>query len=401
MAGIRERRLGALGPYVDGYRALLLELGYTPQTTLGLLTVLGQLCRWMSAQGLPLDGLNPDRIDEFLAYRRSDEFGRAPYRPSLVLLLEHLVAEGAIPAVEARPPTVLDSFIASYREWLSADRGLAATTVVRYENTARRFLRQQFGGEDRVEPATLTGAQVNGFLLAESVRCSVGAAKGRVAELRALLRYLYLRGMTATPLAAAVPPVAGWHQTRIPPTLSSADVASLLATCDRSTVVGARNFAVMKLVARLGLRSIEVARLELDDVDWRQGEVLIRGKVRRLDRMPLPADVGEALAAYLTRARPAAECRRVFLTCRAPRRGISAGLVRDVVKRACAQAGLPDVGPHRMRHALATELLASGVALSDISQVLRHRDLATTAIYAKVDFASLRGVAREWPGATR
>jgi site-specific recombinase XerD len=126
---------------------------------------------------------------------------------------------------------VLDRFIASYREWLSADRGLAATTVVRYENTARRFLRQQFGGEKRVEPATLTGAQVNGFLLAESVRCGVAAAQGRVAELRALLRYLYLRGMTATPLAAAVPPVAGWLQTRIPPTLSSADIASLLATC--------------------------------------------------------------------------------------------------------------------------------------------------------------------------
>jgi site-specific recombinase XerD len=278
---------------------------------------------------------------------------------------------------------------------------LAATTVLRYENTARKFLRQQFGGEHRVEPAMLTGGQVSAFLLEESARCSVGAAKGRVAELRALLRYLYLRGMTATSLAAAVPPVAGWHQTGIPPTLSSADVATLLATCDRSTPLGARNFAIMTLVARLGLRSIEVARLEFDDVDWRQGEVLIRGKARRLDRMPLPADVGDALAAYLTDARPASQCRQVFLTGRAPRRGIPAALVGDVVERACAQAGLPHIGPHRMRHALATELLASGVALSDISQVLRHRDLATTAIYAKVDLASLRGVAREWPGATR
>jgi site-specific recombinase XerD len=278
---------------------------------------------------------------------------------------------------------------------------LAATTVLRYENTARKFLRQQFGGEHRVEPARLTGGQVSAFLLEESARCSVGAAKGRVAELRALLRYLYLRGMTATSLAAAVPPVAGWHQTGIPPTLSRADVATLLATCDRSTPVGARNFAIMTVVARLGLRSIEVARLELHDVDWRQGEVLIRGKARRLDRMPLPADVGDALAAYLSDARPASQCRQVFLTGRAPRRGIPAALVGDVVERACAQAGLPHVGPHRMRHALATELLASGVALSDISQVLRHRDLATTAIYAKVDLASLRGVARQWPGATR
>jgi site-specific recombinase XerD len=400
MAGTR-RKPGALGAYVDSYRTLLLDQGYAPETARGLLKVLGQLGRWMTARGLAPESLDLAHIDGFLAFRRADEFRQAPHRHGLVLLLEHLVAEGVIRAVDGRPPTVLDDFLAGYREWLLADRGLAATTVLRYENTARKFLRQQFGGEHRVEPATLTGGQVSAFLLAESTRCSVGAAKGRVAELRSLLRYLYLRGMTTTSLATAVPPVAGWHQTGIPPTLSRADVATLLATCDRSTPVGARNFAIMTLVARLGLRSIEVARLELDDVDWRQGEVLIRGKARRLDRMPLPADVGDALAAYLTDARPLSRCRQVFLTGRAPRRGIPAALVGDVVERACTQAGLPHVGPHRMRHALATELLASGVALSDISQVLRHRDLATTAIYAKVDLASLRHVARDWPGATR
>jgi len=400
MAGTR-RKPGALGAYVDGYRSLLLGLGYSPETARGLLKVLGQLGRWMTVRGLAPAGLDIARIDEFLADRRADEFRQAPHRHGLVLLLEHLVVEGVIPAVDARPPTPLDAFLAVYRHWLLTDRGLAATTVLRYENTARRFLCQQFGGEERIEPATLTGVQVSAFLLAESTRCSVAATKGRVAELRALLRYLYLRGMTATSLAAAVPPVAGWHQTGIPPTLSSADVAALLGTCDRSTPVGARNFAIMTLVSRLGLRSIEVARLELGDVDWRQGEVLVRGKARRLDRMPLPADVGDALAAYLTDARPASPCRQVFLTGRAPRRGIPAALVGDVVERACIRAGLPHIGPHRMRHALATELLANGVALTDISQVLRHRDLATTAIYAKVDLVSLRHVAREWPGATR
>jgi site-specific recombinase XerD len=355
----------------------------------------------MAARGLGPESLDAVRIDEFLAYRRADEFRLAPYRRGLVLLLEHLVAEGVIPAVDSRAPTMLDDFLTGYRGWLLTDRGLSEMTVLRYEAIARRFLRQQFGGEDRVEPATLTARQVSTFLLAESARCSVGATKGRVVELRALLRYLYVRGMIATPLATSVPPVAGWHQVGIPPTLSRADVAALLATCDRSTAVGARGFAIMTMVARLGLRSIEVARLELDDVDWRQGELLIRGKARCLDRMPLPADVGEALAAYLADGRPASPLRQVFLTARAPRRAIPAELVGDVVKRACIQAGIGHVGPHRMRHALATELLANGVALTDISQVLRHRDLATTAIYAKVDFASLRAVAREWPGATR
>jgi integrase len=193
----------------------------------------------------------------------------------------------------------------------------------------------------------------------------VGAAKGRVAEPRSLLRYLYLRGLTRLPLAAAVPPVAGWQNTGIPPTLSAADVATLLDSCDRSTPVGVRDFAIMILVARLGLRSIEVARLELDDVDWRRGELVIRGKARRRDRLPLPVEVGKALAAYLADARPRTRCRRLFVTCRAPRRSIRADLVGDVVERACRRVGLSTVRPHRLRHALATELLATGVTLTD------------------------------------
>jgi integrase len=175
----------------------------------------------------------------------------------------------------------------------------------------------------------------------------------------------------------------------------------LLDHCDRSTDVGVRDFAIMMLVARLGLRSIEVARLELRDVDWRAGELAVRGKARRQDRLPLPADVGEALAGYLAWGRASAGTRRLFLTCRAPRGPIRADLVSDVVERACRRAGLPRVGPHRLRHALAAELLRRGAGLAAISQVLRHQDLATTALYAKVDLAMLRQVAQPWPGTAR
>lgn len=236
-------------------------------------------------------------------------------------------------------------------------------------------------------------------MLAESARCSVGAAKGRVAELRSLLRYLFLRGVTTTALAAAVPPVAGWHNTGIPPTVSPDEVQALLDSCDDRLPGGVRDFAIITLVARLGLRSIEVARMELDDINWRTGEVTIRGKARRLDTMPLPAEVGQAVATYLLRSRPSTDPaqRRLFLTCRAPRTPIRADLVGDVVEQACRRAGIPRVGPHRLRHALARQMLANGVVLTDISQVLRHRDLATTAIYAKVDLDSLRKVARPWP----
>jgi len=198
-----------------------------------------------------------------------------------------------------------------------------------------------------------------------------------------------------------VPPVAGWHDTGIPPSLPAETIQALLDSCDRSTTTGTRDFAIVLLLARLALRSIEIARLQLEDVYWRVGEITVRGKARRLDRLPLPSEVGEALAAYLSNARPVSELRQLFLTCRAPRRGITAWAVHDVVQAACLRAGVPAVGPHRLRHAVATGMVAHGVALSDISQVLRHRDLATTATYAKIDLASLRAVARPWPGTQR
>ena len=175
----------------------------------------------------------------------------------------------------------------------------------------------------------------------------------------------------------------------------------LLDSCDRQDPAGIRDYAILMLVARLGLRSAEVARLELGDIDWRAGQVILRGKARRQDGMPLPCDVGEALAAYLSQARPATPLRQVFLAAKAPMRAIPPGLVSGVTRRACDRAGLPRIGAHRLRHTLATQMLRRGATIVEVSQVLRHRDLATTAIYAKVDFATLRTVAQPWPGAAR
>ena len=249
------------------------------------------------------------------------------------------------------------------------------------------------------DPASLSGADINAFLLRECARVSAGSAKGRVAELRSVLRFLYLRGITPLRLGTAVPPVGGWRLSTLPPAaVSDADLQRLLDSCDRSTAVGLRDFAMITVVARLGLRSIEVARLELADVDWRAGELVVRGKGGRHDRLPLPTQVGEALVAYLSAGRNPARARHLFLTVRAPRGPIRADLVGDVVERACRRAGLPTVGPHRLRHALAGDLLRKGAGLVAISQVLRHQDLATTALYAKVDLASLRQVAQPWPG---
>jgi len=361
---------------------------------------LGRLGRWMAESGIEAGELNVALVQAFVTSQRAGGQRRVPTSRSFVVLLDYLRETGVVDAVPETPASPLDELLADYRTWMTATRDLAPLTVLRYERVARRFLAERVGPHDEPVVTDLTGADVAGFLLREFARLSVGSAKGRVAELRSMLRFLHLKGMTANSLAAAVPPVAGWHDTQIPATMNSADIERLLASCDRTSAAGARDFAILMLLARLGLRSVEVANLELDDLDWRAGEVVVRGKTRRQDRLPLPADAGEALAAHLSRRVPE-RTRRVFLTAVAPRRPIPPAVVGEVVGRACARAGLPVVGAHRLRHALATEMLRKGASIVDISQVLRHRDLGTTAVYAKVDLARLREVAQPWTGAAR
>ena len=272
-------------------------------------------------------------------------------------------------------------------------------TVARYVSLAARFLGERVTIADGLGVKDLGGEHVTAFLLRECERLSVDSAKGKVGELRSVLRFLFVRGLIPLALGDAVPAVASWRDARIPRAVPPGDVERLIASWDRSTLDGARDAAIVLLLARLGLRSIEVARLELSDLDWRAGELLVRGKGGREDRLPLPDDVGTALAEYLM-VRGRREFRHVFLTLRAPTRPIRPDLVGDVVRRACERAGVAQFTPHRLRHALASEMLAQGASLQEISQVLRHRHLSTTAIYAKVDLERLRQVALPWPGAS-
>jgi len=399
--GSPRRKAGLLGPEVHGYRMWLTARGYTPLTVRNMLKDLGQVGVWMAGEGLAAEDLDEERLAAFLVARHQAGHRNVPGTRAMKPLLSYLRQAGVVPA--ATPSlTPLGALLEQYRVWMVQQRGLAATTVLRYEKTARRFLQEQACRGEVFEPEALTGADVNAFLLSECGRVSAGSAKGRVAELRSLLRFLYLQCLTPLRLGTAVPPVGGWRfATLPPPAMTAADVQSLLAGCDRSTALGLRDMAIMTLVARLGLRSIEIARLELRDLDWRAGELVVRGKGRRQDRLPLPAEVGEAVVAYLASGRDPDGAHHLFLTGRAPRGPIRADLVGDVVERACRRAGLPCVGPHRLRHALAGELLRQGAGLVAISQVLRHQDLATTALYAKVDLGALRHVAQPWPGTVR
>lgn len=385
-----------MGPYIDGFRAWLEASGYTRGSVRTMLREVGHLGRWMAEVNVDAAELDWDRIETFLSARAAGG-RRRPGRRSFQPLTDYLNGAGVL-SPETSEVTPVGELVAVYHDWL-VGRGLAAATILRYQNLARRFLQERFDEVGRRFLEDLSATHVVAFLLRETERVSVGAAKGRVAELRALLRFLFVRELTPRALASAVPPVAGWHDTGLPVGLAADDVQRLLDSCDRGHSVGVRDFAILLLVARLGLRSIEVARLQLGDIDWRAGEMTVRGKGGHQDRLPLPYDVGEALTVYLREARPSASVRHVFLMSKAPRRPIRADLVGDVTRRACRRAGLPVVAAHRLRHALATEMLHRGATLIEVSQVLRHRNLATTAIYAKVDLSTLRQVAQPWPGA--
>jgi site-specific recombinase XerD len=388
-----------MGPFVAGFQASLSEQGYSDLAIRNMLKDVGALGRWIQERDLQAGQLTPAVIAEFRVDCLAAGRRKIPSVKSFEPLLRFLRDEGVI-GEPPEPESPLGRLLIDYRKWLVKERGLAQATVIRYENLAGRFLQVHSVGNS-AEDAALTGAEVVAFLLRESQRVSVGSAKGRVAELRSLLKFLFVRGLTPRLLTTAVPPVAGWRETGIPKALPAGHVQLLLDSCDRSDPVQARDYAILMLVARLGLRSIEVARLELGDIDWRGGRIILRGKASREDGMPLPADVGRALAEYVADVRPQTSLRSVFISCKAPRRGIRPDLVSDVTRRACDRAELPRVGAHRLRHTLATEMLRRGVKLVDIGQVLRHRDLATTALYAKVDLATLRSIAQPWPGDNR
>lgn len=389
---------GPLAAHAEGFREELTKLGYAVSSADHHVWLMAQLSRWLDGNGVAPSELTPARVTEFTAAHREAHPRPAGAR-ALAPLLGYLRGLHVVPETAGQPRSAVSELVDLYRSWLIRDRGLAARTVGRYEGSARRFLEIQAaaaGGGCGVEG--LSGAQVNAFLLTECSRLAVGSAKGRVAELRCLLRFLHIEGLTPTALGASVPPVAGWRETALPPTLSAAHVGAIVDTCDRSTETGLRDFAILTVLARLGLRSAEIAGLNLEDLHWRAAEIVVRAKARRDDRLPLPADVGEAVAAYLREGRPPTACRAVFLTRYAPLRALHPTTVSHLVVKASRRAGLePPVAAHRLRHALAAEMLRQGGALSEIAQVLRHRDLATTAVYAKVDHVALRELARPWP----
>ncbi len=392
---------GPLASYAPGFRAELARLGYARRWTGTLIELAGELSDWLDGQGLDVDGLTPEAVERFLGARAETCGWFRPTAKTLVSLLGYLRDLGAVPQpmpLAERNP--LDDYLQSYRRYLVQERGLVEGTVKHYVKAARLFLSEHFG-DAWLDIASLSAADVASFVNRQCPRRSVASAKNLLTGLRSLLTFTYREGLTSAPLAQAVPSAAGWSGSALPRALGPGDVARMLASCNRGRTTGERDYAILVLLVRLGLRAGEVATLTLDDLDWRSGEIVVRGKGRREERLPLPTDVGEALATYLRRRRSRVGARALFLRAHAPVRELTASGVSEVVRAAAERAGLPGVGAHRLRHTAATEMLRAGAPLAEIAQVLRHRNAATTAMYAKVDHAALSSLALPWPAGTR
>jgi site-specific recombinase XerD len=388
---------GPLAPYAPGFASWLRSRGYSPLAVEGRLSQLGQLSRWLEREGHGAGDVTDARVAVFAGTRREAGLVLWSSPRSAELPLEYLREIGVVSAPkQAAERSRLEELLVEYGRYLLVERRLSEHTVCDVRVPAAGLFLAGREGPDGLGLERLSGADVSLFLARECPRRSVSGAQGLVCALRSFLRFLHLAGLTEASLVWAVPSVADLRDRTLPRGLERSVVKKLLAGCDRRTLVGRRDYAVLLLLSRLGLRAGEVAALELDDVDWRSGLVCVRGKGGRHDELPLPADLGEALVSY-HRRRPRCESRALFLRVTAPRAGLNRSTIGWIVRAACDRAGLPPVGAHRLRHTAATNMLDAGASLAEIGQVLRHCEQKTTAIYAKVNRNALRALARPWP----
>jgi site-specific recombinase XerD len=400
-ANLQRLHEGPLGIYIDLYASRLVGEGYCRSTAWRCLRLVGNFSCWLECQQLGVRDVDEGAAATYLTDRAGQRRPQVGDRATLKKLLAVLRQVDAIAPqgpVELSPRERIFEDFAGY---LARERGLARGTIVGHLPAVRLFL-QEMGIERTGDLARLDQAAVIGFIERHARDRSPATARNMCWALRAFLRYLRWQGWTSIDLAGSVPTVRRWRHATLPTCMSSGQVQQVLDGCDRRTATGRRDFAILMLLARLGLRANEVVTLTLDAIDWRSGQVLVNGKGRQRTWMPLPPDVGAAIASYLRDGRPRSDSRRVFLREAAPHAGFASSasiyVVANTALRRAGIQGFAHMGAHLFRHSLATELLRSGASLSEIGQVLRHRDQDTTRLYAKVDVDSLRGMSAAWPG---
>ncbi|MBL8238139.1 MAG: site-specific integrase [Bryobacterales bacterium] len=400
----KEHRLceqdGPLGPYLDSYASEMRSDGYTQQTSEVQIRLVVDFGRWLAKQGIEAVEITAALFQPYLRARRRR---RRPARhdlSALQRLLDLLVRQGVVAAPIAPAAAPADCWRSEFRLYLQQERALSSATQTNYLPFVGEFLKEHFG-DGPVDLARLSAADVTEFVQRRAAAIQSRRVQLMTTALRSFLQFARYRGAIGMDLAACVPAVANWKLSAIPRAIPLSQVELVLASIDRKTVMGRRDYAILLILARLGLRSSEIKTLTLEDLDWQQGFITVRGKAGRYSQLPLPVDVGEAIADYLRHGRPTVSSRCLFVRLRAPLGGFKGQCgVGSVVRHALERAGIDAArkGAHQFRHALASQMLRQGASLSEIGELLRHRSPQTTAIYAKVDLVSLAALALPWPG---
>ena len=393
---------GPLGTFREGVLEALRASSYSKDRADQLVRLMAHLSAWLEERGLGPAELSAETVEEFFGeFRLRHSWCRSSR--SLAPVLAYLRSVGAVPAADVAraAPRAEAVLLEDFRGYLTAQRGLSVTTVEAYASYARECIRGWWP-DGQIAVAELNAGEVISLVRSEMDNRRPPSLRCMVTALRSLLRFFHARGMTGRSLVEAVPAMAAWPRTALPSTITAEVATRLVASCDISTMIGRRDAAILSLLVRLGLRAGEVARLSLDDIDWRAGLLRIGGKGGRTDQLPLPADVGEAIAVHLVHGRSTTSgSRMVFLKVVAPYGSISPSVVGAVVHFACDRAGIPRFGPHRLRHMVATETLRAGAPLAEVAQLLRHATVSTSAIYAIPDPASVVALAKPWPAVNR
>jgi site-specific recombinase XerD len=392
---------GPLGRHIASFGELIEKLGYPGSTANRKTRLVIDLDRWLKQHGIGPADYDEKWAAAFLDYRTERGYCCQGEPTTLRIFLSHLREIGVVPYPAASiKQSPLDRITNDFALHLMTERALKPATSNIYLFEIRRFLSQNFG-TGPIYLGKLSRQDISRFMICRARTASPRALQLTASALRSYLSFVYQRGVICYDLAASVPSVANWRFSGIPKFLVPEQIEKLMRTCDRGSSVGQRDLAILLLLARLGLRAGDVVDMRLDDIDWDAGELSVRGKSRREDRLPIPRDVGKALAAYIRHGRPRCTSRHIFLRSKAPRRRLANSVcICNVVRKALRRAGLnpPFKGSHLFRHSLATQMLQGGATLAEIGTILRHRLPNTTEIYAKVDLSALRTLAQPWPG---
>ena len=396
------RDIGPLHPSIPDFTKFLVGCGYSISSVDHRRRLITALDQWLLKHHVDLKTFDESRIEQFLRERRKQRSAQFADPPTLRCFLKYVRDTKLVPLPSIkRAKTPVDLLQARFKEYLIDERGLKQKTQDQYLQVTRKFLLGCF--KDRsILPQELGQRDVAQFVLSQVRGTSPVTGQRATTVLRSFFRFLYHRGEVRRDLAACVPAVAHWSLSPVPKYLTTEQVELLLQKCDQDDATGQRDYAILLLLARLGLRAGEVVNMVLDDIDWEAGELTVKGKGSRRDRLPIPEDIGNVLVRYLQKVRPQCATRRVFIRMYAPHRGFTGpSSITVIVQQALDRAGLKPAhrGAHLLRHSLATRMLGGGASLAEIGKILRHELIKTTAIYAKVDLPGLRALAQPWPGA--